>query len=102
MSRFHASRVSLNRELIEAAAEGDVRWVRKLLDRGADVNARGALGGTPLHWAAREGRLSVARLLLDRGADVNAETRLARPRCTGRLGRVDWMSLSFFSIEVQM
>lgn len=50
-----------------------------LIDRGADVNAQGANGITPLHWAARSGNLLVARLLLDRGADVNVYDQYSGP-----------------------
>ncbi|KAK1340603.1 hypothetical protein QTO34_019174 [Cnephaeus nilssonii] len=40
--------------------------------RGAEVDARDALGLTPLHHAARSGHVDVASHLLDRGAQVNA------------------------------
>jgi len=64
--------MSLDSELLDTAGKGDVRKVRELLDRGADVNARDEDGVTPLHYAAYYGFLDAARLLLDRGADVNA------------------------------
>ena len=44
-----------------------------LLDSGADVNAKGASGWTPLYWAARNGHTEMAHLLIDHGADVNAK-----------------------------
>lgn len=43
-----------------------------LLDAGADPDARGWMGRTPLHAAAGDGRAGVVRLLLARGADPNA------------------------------
>jgi len=73
VSRLYISRMSLDSKLIEAARKGDVRKVRELLDRGANVNARDMIGDTPLHDAAYHGFLNVAKLLLDRGADVNAK-----------------------------
>ena len=72
--------------LMRAAKDADVRVMRLLLDKGADVNARTKTQRTPLMYAA--GRLSGFRgtpnrgteqqaleaiaLCLDRGADVNA------------------------------
>jgi ankyrin repeat protein len=40
-----------------------------LLDRGADVNAKGIFGGTGLHWAAVGGKRATVELLLRRGAN---------------------------------
>jgi hypothetical protein len=72
VSRLYISHMSLDSELLEAARKGDVRKVRELLDRGADVDARDKYGWTPLHLAAYRGYAEVARLLLDRGANVDA------------------------------
>ncbi len=51
---------------------GNVESVRALLDRGAEVNARGEAGRTPLHAAVARGDADLVNLLLDRGAEVNA------------------------------
>src|SRR5687767_7871431 len=59
--------------LIAAAAKGDAATVKDLLDRGADVEARGAIGQTALVAAAFENQIDVARLLIDAGADVNVQ-----------------------------
>ena len=45
--------------------------VELLIQHGADVNIRGAWGGTPLSWALSNFELIV--LLLDKGADVNTQ-----------------------------
>ena len=62
--------------LITAAQSGDVAKVKKLLDAGADVEARTKDGRTALHEAAAAGNAAVVKLLLEHGADV--EARLGR------------------------
>ena len=52
---------------------GNVERVRRLIDRGADVNVRNHKGQTALHCAAKAGFAPIVALLLDRGADVDAE-----------------------------
>ena len=50
--------------------------VQKLIEYGADIDARDEDGCTPLYWASRGTHFkdgSVLRLLLERGADVNAQ-----------------------------
>ncbi len=61
--------------LARAAFSGNAEVVRRLLTRGADVNARGRKGGTALMMAAHLGHADVVRLLLERGADVKARTQ---------------------------
>ena len=56
-----------------AAAAGDVRGVRKMLDAEPQLVNRGdSQGGTPLHRAVASSASKVIRLLLDRGADITA------------------------------
>ena len=45
---------------------------KRLLDRGANVNACDDEDWTPLHFAAHNGRLEFARMLLEHGAAINA------------------------------
>ena len=47
--------------------------VQRLIDKGADVNARGGICGTSLRAASREGHEAVVRILLEKGANVNAK-----------------------------
>ncbi len=54
------------------AGKEDSALVRLLLEHGADVNARAALGVTPLHTAASRGNAPLVALLLERGAKVDA------------------------------
>jgi ankyrin repeat protein len=58
---------------LQAACARHERIVRLLLDKGADINARGEYINTALQVAAYEGVEELARLLLDHGADVNAQ-----------------------------
>ena len=64
--------------LTEAAYKGQTDVVKDLLDKGADVNERGACGFDPgvtaLWCAANAGHMEAVRVLVDRGADVNARS----------------------------
>ena len=59
-----------DKELINAASLGQKMVVQRLLEKGADVNAKRD-GLTALQWAARFGYEAVVRLLLEKGADIN-------------------------------
>jgi hypothetical protein len=59
-------------ELHSAARDGRLDDVRRLLEQGADPNAREEGDNTyPLHWAAAARHVEVARALLDAGGDVH-------------------------------
>ena len=66
----------LNKELLKAAETGDEKAVKRLLGRGADVNAKGFFERTPLHYAVEKGRWFLFDLFVDNGADINARDRL--------------------------
>ena len=55
-----------------------VTW---LLDLGLDMDARGDMGCTALHYARRFGHREVYQLLLDRGADTTIRNGLGE--CSG-------------------
>jgi ankyrin repeat protein len=61
--------------LANAAAQGDLELVQRLLEAGADVNDRDSWGHTPLMSACWGGHKDIVQILLERGADVNAKTR---------------------------
>jgi ankyrin repeat protein len=60
--------------LRDAAKRGDRIAAARLLDEGADVDARAADGTTALHWATRADSLETVELLLEAGADARAAT----------------------------
>jgi ankyrin repeat protein len=62
----------------DAAHTGNIEAVKQHLAAGADVNAKGGLGWTPLHFAVYYGHKEIAELLIAKGADVNAKTIAGR------------------------
>ena len=57
-----------NTALVLAAGHGLIKMAQALVDAGADVNAAGTNGTSPLHNAAVHGHVDVVTLLLDSGA----------------------------------
>jgi ankyrin repeat protein len=70
-----AALAASNDTLATAADRGDQALVRSLLKQGADVNATGVDGSTPLHRAVHADRLDVASLLLKAGARATVTDR---------------------------
>ena len=66
-----ATRLGTNTELHLAAVANKLSDVERLLASGADVNAKGEFGWTPLALAANNGHCPVMRILLDAGAQPN-------------------------------
>ncbi len=64
--------------LADAAQRGDTATVRKLLRRGAEVNAAQGDGMSALHWAADRGDAELVRLLAYAGANTEAGTRIGQ------------------------
>ena len=62
---------NLNQELLEAACEGNVNEVKRLIVDGADVNASDDYGWTALMIAAGCGHTETCEMLIAKGADVN-------------------------------
>ncbi len=57
----------------DAAREGNIEAIKQAIADGADVNAKGIGGFSPLLIAAMEGHNEVVELLIAKGADVNAK-----------------------------
>lgn len=55
-----------------AAARNDVRSIELLLKAGLDVNTKGDMRSTPLHYAYRMASDRAIAFLLENGADENA------------------------------
>ena len=56
----------------DALESGRLGKIRRLLDRGGDVNERNELLQTPLEVASMQGKLEIARILIKYSADVNS------------------------------
>lgn len=59
----------LDRHLVLAAQEGDLKKMKQLIKEGADIDGRDASEDTPLIGAARENQLEAVKFLLKEGAD---------------------------------
>lgn len=57
--------------LMMAAIRGNLSAMRRLIERGAQVNQE---GWAPLHYAASQTAVEPLALLLDKGADINARS----------------------------
>lgn len=57
---------------IHAIKTGNYKETQKLIQRGADINAKDAGGASALIWAADSGDLKLIKLLTGYGADINA------------------------------
>lgn len=57
--------------IVQAASDGDIEKVAKLISLGMDVNARDRWGWTALSMCGYGGHKAIARMLLDHGADLD-------------------------------
>jgi len=78
--------------LFEAARSNDAVWATSLLQGGADMEAKDAVGGTALMVAAYCGSVEVAKLLVEAGADTEAK------RASGATALM--LAAQFGSVEV--
>jgi hypothetical protein len=85
------------------AMKKESRYVRTLLDLGADVNAvpKKIRGATALQFAAMNGHFEIVSLLLDAGADVNAPPAAVDGR-TAVEGAAEWGRLDMVHHLLEM
>jgi ankyrin repeat protein len=65
--------------LADAAQQGDLATVNRLLASGTDANEPQVDGTTALHWAAEDEDLGLVNALLRAGADPNLRNRVGAP-----------------------
>ena len=72
--------------LTAAVVDGDFETAKKLLQNGADTNARDAMDMTPLHHAVSYNNAGMVDLLLSNGADVNLKDEMGQTAMRLALG----------------
>jgi len=61
-------------QLRKSCAEGDLRAVKLLLEKNADIETKDTkYGQTPLSWAAQNGHEAIVELLLEKNADTETK-----------------------------
>jgi len=70
--RQRGGTINNNIKLIRSSMFGNKTTVAKLLEKGADVNAKNKQGNTALIEASRNKHTEIVAMLLKKGADVNA------------------------------
>ncbi len=65
-------------EMLQAARQGDLASIERLLAQGTSANVRDEWDTTPLMLAAGWGHLRIVRTLIDGGAAVNERSRFNR------------------------
>ena len=68
----------LAENLLDAANEGNLQKVTRMVEDGSNVNITNDMGVTPLHFAAVRGHKEVAEFLISKGADVNSQTEFGQ------------------------
>jgi ankyrin repeat protein len=63
----------LDKALLSKSSEKEKEKIIKLLEGGANPNAKDTTGFSALHWATMNGNIEIILLLIDKGADINAK-----------------------------
>lgn len=69
--RTPAEQQNLDTELLQSVEKGDLASSKKLLKKGANIEAKDVNGSTPLLLAVDRGDASIVKFLLDRGARLD-------------------------------
>ena len=62
-----------SQQIIKAVEDNNATEVTRLIQAGANVNARDSIGYTALMWAAHYDAVDAAKALIEAGADMNAK-----------------------------
>jgi hypothetical protein len=73
--------------LNKSAETGNVEEAKRLIQKGADVNAKDKEGWTALMMATLHGKIEIVKLLIDMGVDVNANDNYGQ---TALIEAVKW------------
>ncbi len=81
--------------ILKGAQAGDLEVIKKVLEKGGNVNSRDMDEWTPLHHAIWAQHPEVAEFLIENGADVNAKNNegFSPLHFAGRMGLVDIVKL---------
>lgn len=63
---------NLNTPLVIAILKGDIGFVKKIIEYGADVNEQ-SNGMSPLMYAARYNKVEILKILISSGANINVK-----------------------------
>ena len=77
----------LNLQLIQAAEKGKSADVQRLIQDGADVNAKNEDGLTPLHLAVQYGREETVKSLIEKVQMSMQKIDMRRHHCTLQPGQ---------------
>ncbi|MDO8435173.1 MAG: ankyrin repeat domain-containing protein [bacterium] len=67
---------AVDQQLFDAVDKGDLAAVQAAVVAGANVDAEGETGMTPLSEAANDGNLEIVEFLVEKGANINKKAQL--------------------------
>ena len=86
-SNFSRQRRAAEKALLNAAEQGKLATLARLVEEGVNVNATHRRGFTALMHAAISGKLDCLEHLIAKGANLNAQNKVRRgPAATWRRG----------------